>query len=261
MANHISKHTGKQIDDAIDVASTKFNGTLPKAIGGFKQGQSIENLSISDVIQNLLFPYVAFAISSVTTNPTGASTVVEKGKSVSVSTVSCYYTEGTQKVTSASLYKNGTKTELSPNNLNSGMAFSVNESVTSTTKYKVELSDGTTTSAKEINAFTFVDPFFYGVLSSSTEPTSAAITAKTKVIQAKGNKTFSFTANGEYPFIAYPASYGNLTNILDSNGFDYITDFNKYTVNTSVASGSVSYYVYVLKNTAFTSGFNYTFKF
>ena len=195
MANYISKHTGTKIDTAIDVASTKFSGTLPKAIGGFKQGQSIEDLTIDEVIQNLLFPYVAFGISSVETSPTSASTVVEKGTSVSVSTVSCNYTKGTQDVTSASLYRNGTKTSLSPSSLNSGMTFTVNETVSSTIKYKVELSDGTTTSSKEINAFSFVDPFFYGVLSSNTQPAASSITAGTKEIKAKGSKTYSFTAN------------------------------------------------------------------
>jgi hypothetical protein len=60
---------------------------------------------------------------------------------------------------------------------------------------------------------------------------------------------------------AYPASYGNLTSILDANGFEQLKAFEK--VNLPIvnqAGKTINYYVY-MNNANTNSGFNMTYKF
>ena len=112
-----------------------------------------------------------------------------------------------------------------------------------------------------IDLLKFVVPYFYGILDTNTTPASADITNKTKAVASKGNKTYSFTCTAKFPFIAYPASYGNLKSILDGNGFENLTDFTKHTVTLSITSGNVSYNVYIKNSAATVTNFAYTFKY
>ena len=65
----------------------------------------------------------------------------------------------------------------------------------------------------------------------------------------EGDKTINYVCNNEYAVFMYPSSYGNITTILDENGFNCTTDF---TLSTTTID-SVSYNVYV-SNNPFRSG-------
>lgn len=265
MANHISKHTGKQIDDAIDVASTKFSGTLPKAIGGFTENQTISDMSISEVLDNLLFPYVAPSISSISFSPTGSATVAEKGSNISVKTITVSYRKGSKTVDnlSAVLKKNSTDTNLTPSITDSKITFTYAEadSVSAATIYEVTLTDGVENVSISVTAFSFKDPYFYGILADIDGITADEIKAGTKVVRSKANYTAKFTASEAFPYIAYPASYGNLRSIKDPNNFECLSSFDTMTIDIPVLSGTVSYLVYYHKNAASCTDFAYTFNY
>ena len=137
----------------------------------------------------------------------------------------------------------------------------LSKSITSSSTFRAIASDGTTTLSKNLTVFNFVDPYFYGSMPKGYSVNTSTVRSGTKTITTKGNKTYSFTTVERHPFIAYPSSYGTLTSILDANNFENIDNFTKYVVSISVASGTVSYNVYVQKNAPTLSAFSYTFKF
>ena len=259
-AEQVGAYTKEQADEAIELSAIISNeSTTTEKVGGIAKGTSLKGKSVKDVLESMLFAYVAFGTPSVSSTPS-ASSIVEKGTSKTVTAIKCTYTAGSKSLTSAKLYKNNTLQETKTSSLTSGFSFTRNDSITASTTYKIEITDGTTTKNSSCSPFTFVDPFFYGILDSKSSPASATITSKTKDVNSSGDKTYTYTCTNKFPFIAYPSSYGNLTSILDGNGFENLTDFTKYTVTLSVASGNVSYYIYIKNSAATITNFSYTFK-
>ena len=231
------------------------------AIGGIAKGVSLKNKSVVEVIESIFFPYVAFSMGNMSSSP-GATTVVEKGTAKTVNSITQPITLGSKSLTSLKLYKGSTLLQEKTSGITSSNSFTnLAQSLTATTTFKVEATDGTTSLNKTLNVFTFVDPYFYGILSTNSTPSSSDITSKTKAVASKGNKTYSFTCTGAFPFIAYPASYGDLKSILDGNGFENLTDFTKHTVTLAVTSGNVSYNIYIKNSAATVTSFAYTFKY
>lgn len=250
-------------DIAIEAGETLIeNESLTTvAVGGVSKGVSLNGKSVVEVLENIFFPYVAFAMGSISSSP-GNGTVVEKGTSKTLNSITQAITLGSKSLTSLKLYKGSELLQEKTSGITTSNTFSsLAQSLTATTTFKVEATDGTTNLSKSINVFTFVDPYFYGILDTNTTPTSGDITNKTKAVASKGNKTYSFTCTAKFPFIAYPASYGNLKSILDGNGFENLTDFTKHTVTLSITSGNVSYNVYIKNSAATVTNFAYTFKY
>ncbi len=82
-----------------------------------------------------------------------------------------------------------------------------------------QTDDGKTiTSAND--SISFYYPFLYG----TTDVTTGFnyYTFLTKLIEAKSDKSFILNGTDKYFWIAYPASYGDLVNIKDNNGFDLL---------------------------------------
>jgi len=101
---------------------------------------------------------------------------------------------------------------------------------------------------------TFILNFYYGVSSNSTISTLSGLV---KNLNPKGNKTFNFTTNNQYMVFAYDSDYGNLKSILDSNGFETISGWNK----TTLTEGGFTYNVYMPKSPTTDTNAAYTFKF
>ena len=149
--------------------------------------------------------------------------------------------------------------DLSSINLGNTEVVTINDlAVTANTTYTVNITDGNSTPSSS-STLSFVDPFFWG--------SSATLLGQTtyynnlnKIIQTKGTKTVTFNNTDAYFYFVYPASYGDLTSILDGNGFEAISAFTKTTENVDILSGTVSMNVY---RTAITDIVNqkYTFKF
>ena len=117
--------------------------------------------------------------------------------------------------------------------------------------YSTPLPAGSVSSEKTI---TFIQPFYYGASDSSTV---ADFTGLTKNVTPKGNKTFNFTTNNQHTVFAYDSSYGNLSSILDQNGFEVMSGWTKSTLTV----GGFSYYVYVANSKTTDTNAAFTFKF
>lgn len=117
--------------------------------------------------------------------------------------------------------------------------------------YDSPLAAGSVTAVKTMN---FIQPYYYGKSASST---IADFTGLTKDVKAKGNKTYKFTTNNEYMVVAYDSSYGNLTSILDGNGFETIGGWTK----SSITVDGFTYFVYVSNSPTTDTNAAFTFKY
>lgn len=95
----------------------------------------------------------------------------------------------------------------------------------------------------------FIYPFLWGASNTAT-PDLADLT---KDLSKKGNKTYAYTTANQYIVFAYDKTYGDLTSILDQNGFETISGYIK------TVDGAYNVYVSELPTT--DTGANNTFKF
>lgn len=111
-------------------------------------------------------------------------------------------------------------------------------------------------------------PYLYGVSSANLTvggTTTYTTLSSGKLIQTKANKTVSLSGTNGYIYFCFPASYGVLTSILDHNGFEQMSAFNRTTVNVNssglVNNWSESYYIYQSNIVTSPVGWNYVFKY
>lgn len=231
------------------------DGTSTVAVGGLAKGTDLSKFTdVQSLLDAILTPYVAISALKVTTNLGGT---YEKGVAQTLTTVTPSWTAGSKAVSAFSV--DIEPAGYSGKNTTGDSLTGLGLTVKTTQTISATLSDGTTT-IKATGAVTFVDPYFYGSLSASSQPSSSSVLNLTKSISVKGQKTFTFKPQSQYPCIAYPASYGTLKSILDSNGYEYLSDFTRYTVNVNASSGLTAYYVYVDQTAVTSSSFSFTFK-
>ena len=74
------------------------------------------------------------------------------------------------------------------------------------------------------------------------------------------NKTTTTSPSSEVYYFAYPSSYGSLTSILDTNGFETLSDYTKRTENiTGLDASSQEYFIYEFNNLTTQTDFNNTY--
>lgn len=231
------------------------------AIGGIKVGETFDGLTMEEMWNKLLYPYVKPGVA-ISVTPNGG--VYEKGTSVNVTSVKVTATKKSENIVTVEA-KNGSVSmgQKTSTEVESGGQFEfVTDpvAITANTNFTGLVSDSQNTVQASGGSFTFVDPFFWGVIAPETPVTSELVTGLTKVVQTKGSKTFTYTTNNQCMVIAYPASYGDLKSALDPNKFENIGSYTKTTLDVTVTSGSVSYNVYV-KEASTASGFAITYSF
>lgn len=241
----------EDLPEGADITYSNSNVTM--SVGGIKAGDNIEKMTLQEVLNKILSPYVAIKSFTMSNNIT---TVQEKGTTATITSVRPSWTAGSKPITKFSVYKDSTYTTLLDENTTGAVITGLSVSGTSNFAVYGKLTDGDTTLTASTSV-TFVDPFFYGVIADTT----ATISGLTKTVVSKGDKTYKFTCNGEHPIIAYPASYGALKSVLDSNGYEYLNNFTLTTKDVSVSSGTVSYNIYVYNDEFTGTDYSFTFKF
>lgn len=228
-----------------------------QALGGIKKGEVLSGLTGVEILNKLLFPYVAFSVSMSTTAAGGTK---EVGTSYTVSTATVYITMGSAPIYSIIIKRGSTvlltKTSgivAGSNTITLPTAQTVDETVTFSCT--VTDSEGTSKSANA-TAFTFVYPYYYGAINNGVTLTEALVKGLTKLINTKGTKTVTITMNQQNALFAYPKSYGTIKTILDANGFNVTDTF----VRNELAMYDTTYYVYVLSQPA-TASMTYTFSY
>lgn len=258
----------KTINASGGETNEKYTNTkaTPYTVGGIKAGSTFDNKTITEMWNSLLYPFVVPSNLRLTIDSSVQTGVIEKGITISPSATtklawSMNGNDGT--ITKIEFFKNdvSVKTYQAESLSTSGYTewgtefgtISSNTTIKYKATYKENTSDILTSNAI---IWTFVDPYFYGVGVSGV-----GITNLTKSISVKSDKTFSFTTNNNLIYFAYPASYGSLTSIKDSNGFENISGFDKITTKLAVESGAVDYIIYQSKAPSTQSNFVLTFKY
>ena len=254
-------YTNTQITEAVHMSGDA--GVMMSPLGGLPEGTDIGGTDIRELLKKLLIKYVAPVVTLTATQSGGG--VYELGTKINpIFTVTV--TKKSRSITALGIY-NGSS--LLPSTLKlqpdggSQAGVTLTQPITANASLKAKAGDGEGTGESAAIGYTFVDPFYYGAVSSA--PTdSAGVRALTKLVQTKGAKTVSHTATVEAAkfCFAYPASYGPLTKIIDQNGFDNTADYDKSAVNVTNAAGSeVSYSVYTYKNNVSPGTMKMTYNF
>lgn len=116
-------------------------------------------------------------------------------------------------------------------------------------------------------SITGIYPFLWGVSGSDLSAGGTGpYTTLTKYVQTKSDKNVTWSvASSVFMYFCYPASYGNLSEIIDNNGFDVTAAFDVFTVSVSStglgSDWSVSYKIYKLRTLTSTTAVTYQFNF
>ena len=245
-----------------------YTTTIPtvNAFGGIPAGWTCEGMSVAAVLDQLLHPWVAPSVSA-STSPNGG--VREKGDAVTISSVDVTVTPKSSSIAKIEIYYSkdvSTPLTILTEDVSEGGIFNIPfngiELSSDSAYFTANVLDGADkVTSKNTGAFTFVYPYYYGAIDVAV-PISDDITTLTKKVETKGNKTYVFTADNRRPCFAYPASYGNLKNILDANGFDVTDTFNLSTLEITGLDGTAQQYnVYTLADVTTVSAFNFTFQY
>jgi len=246
------------------IFSMYFNGNRTVKRSGIPN-VNVGGNNLFEFIENYFFPFVPATISISV-----SGTVFEVGTNNNINI------NGTTTANDETIFSNGTlkRDGIDIYLFGSNLSFSTTDNFSPTTQQTINYrayqdvgNNGNSTTIQSNNIqVNSVYTFLYGVSSANLESGGTAIyTALNKLVQLKSNKTVVLNGTNGYIYFAYPSSYGNLTSILDQNGFEQITAFTKYTATvTSVGlpnNYSVTYYIYKLNNITSPTNWSYQFKF
>ena len=232
-------------------------------VGGVAKGKKYANTDIIQVIDDILHPYVAPTGVSLTMAATGGT--FEAGTTVQVTTGTVKWTNGSQLISKAEVLQGSTvvgSADLSASATTSTITLTNPISVTSNTSFTARVTDATKTTSGGNVGYSFVYPFYWGVVDADvTAPTAEQVAALTKVVQARGNKTFTYTTKGQRKVVAYPQAYGPLKKAIDPNGFDNIDAMVRTEVSiTGLDDTAQPYYVYTSSGvSSITEAYTYSF--
>lgn len=244
---------GKAVTDKVnqiiegDIEVGKYTNDMPtvSAFGGIPAGTTFNEMPLSQLITKLLYPYIAPTVS-VSSAPNNGGTF-ERGTTLNVTSITAKVTKKSESITRVEIFDGSTSLGYKTDGATGDIAFGVNVTVATTGKKftaKVTDASGNTVSANS-GTFTFVDPYYRGVLNDGDTFDSANMT---KLIQSKGNKSVNYTAVNQKMVFAYPKSYGKLSKIIDPNQFDVTATWTCEEVEVTAVDGqTIAYYVYTSK--------------
>ena len=233
------------------------------ALGGISAGSNLDGLTVKEILNKLLYPYVAPTIS-ISGTPNGG--VYEKGDNQVITNARVVVTKRSEKITKIEVLQGNTllASQEDESIANGGtFNFSVDVPVNSINIQltgKVTDASGTTRQSTT-TAFTFIYPYYVGVCNDSDTINESLIKGLAKRIESKGTKNISYTTNNQRMILAYPKSYGVIKKILDPNNFDVTSTFTQMEMKITGLDGTAqNYYVYVNGASSvedFTMTFNY----
>lgn len=235
------------------------------ALGGIAAGADLNGMSTHEILNTLLFPYVAFTLGS--TSRTAAAATLENGATQTLNSASISITKKSKPITSVKLLngsivlgeKTGDEVAAGGTITFSNLGITVSKSNNPNLKFTV--TDGQTSTDKSVGASTFVYPYYMGECAADATIDEVLIEALTKKIESKGAKTVTHTCENGRMIIAYPKAHGVLKSILDPNNFETIGDYTRSEVSITGLDGTAqTYYVYA-SGAATVNGFKVQYKY
>lgn len=258
-------YVGTAIDEEMKFEK---DATVVTSLGGIQAGENLNGLDVKQILNKLLFPYVAPTVSaSLSMSP--SSTLFEHGVTVTLVSMTGNVTKKSESIKNVKFHDTSTGTQLHAifDNVDKSSSythmFSPPITITSnlpSNRFRFSVTDSMDkTYYANTTGISFCYPYYFGVADENVEINSDLITKMTKRVEQKGTKSYNYTSNQQAAYIAYPASYGKLTKIIDANGFDVTDTFTQYEILVVGLDGTEqSYYVYRDKN-ATSTNFKITF--
>lgn len=258
--------------DALEAADIfKTDKKTSAQLGGIHAGEQLDGLSLQEVLTKLLYPYIA-PVVSLSLFATSSDVVIEKGNAVTVAKLIANVERKSEAITKISFYVNDQLYLEMTEGMSEGgiiecnfdQAVVIEESVKEN-YFKVVVEDASNNIVEHgSKAIDIVYPVYFGVIAENELINSNIIKGMDKVIDVKGDKTYSYTSNNEHMVIAYPKEYGSLSKIVDANGFNLFAAFSAEEIEIEVENidDEISHTYYVYKNGASTvKQYDVTFKF
>ena len=215
-----SQGSGTVSGSASGIYYTNLNPSVT-SVGGLNSGSTFNNISIQDLLDNMLYPYVmpTFSLSS---NPS----ILEYGNTQTV-TLNWYLTIKKNSVISATIFRTTQAPYSTPTNTNSGSVTATPTiNVTNTFTYSVNdynssnSTGGTNTATTQV---TWQNKRFWGTFSTFTLPNNAQILAlNSELSNTRVQNRSGINGGGNYLVFAWPTSFGTPTftvNGLNVNTF------------------------------------------
>lgn len=233
--------------------------------GGIAAGSDLNGMTTHEILNQLLYPYIAFTINS--SSRSAAAATLENGATQTLSSASISITKKSKPITSVKLLngstvlgeKTGDEVAAGGTITFSGLGITVSKDNNPNLKFTV--TDGTTSTDKSVGASTFVYPYYMGECAADATIDETLIEGLTKKVESKGNKTVTHSCENGRMVIAYPKAHGVLKSILDPNNFETIGDYTRSEVSITGLDGTAqTYYVYA-SGAATVSGFKVQYKY
>ena len=223
------------------------------AHGGIPAGTTFDNKALAEILGDILYPYVAPTVTCTVTAPANGG-VYEYGANPTITSVRVGVTKKSKDITKIEIFNTedisgplATQTD----GVKDGGTFNysiskVLDNLTSNLRIRARITDasGKTVTA-DSGAFYVIYPMWYGAIDKNATVDQNVVKSVTKLVQTKSNRSLTFTSDNQRLMIAYPASYGQITSIMDPNGFNITDTFTRYTVSMKFGSNDVQYFAYV----------------
>ena len=221
-------------------------------VGAIQKNTDLTGKTSMEILKMALVSYVNPSASVSYSQP---NTVLKKGQSFDLTITVSGIVKGTSDVAEIILIKDGTVLETIPyvTGTNS-YEFSPITGINADCSFQIKVGDTQGKQYSTTKSYSFVDPYYIGATDSI--PTADTVMTLTEIVEAKSNKTKKVNAADQYVVYAYPASYGNLTSIIDGNGFENLTDYTKI----SLTINDVAYNCYHTTGKKSMTNFSYTYK-
>ena len=243
------------------------NPVATRTVGGINVNTDIGNWTVKEILLEIIASYQPTTNVRVL-SVTDTDGVFEVGDKKNITSVTVGWNKGSQQVTKAEVLRDGSPIGEAVVSSGTSVAVSTTTPEIGSTAGTVSIATRVTDNAEKPTisgsgkTWTFVYPFYYGVATNAAAVTGTSVAQMTKVVQAKSSKTFAFTTTNQACVVAYPASYGDLKQVMDQNKFDVTSTFKKQSVMqvTGLDGTQQNYNVYV-NEPASLSGFKFTFNF
>ena len=233
--------------------------------GGIAAGSNLNGMTTHEILNQLLYPYIAFTINSSSRN--AAAATLENGASQTLNSATISVTKKSKPITSIKLLNGSTVLEEKTGDaVAAGGTITFSNLGITVTKdnnpnLKFTVTDGTTSTDKNVGASTFVYPYYMGECAADATIDETLIEGLTKKVESRGNKTVTHSCENGRMVIAYPKAHGVLKSILDPNNFETIGDYTRSEVSVTGLDGTTqTYYVYA-SGAATVSGFKVQYKY
>lgn len=269
--------TGTTINKVINEINTKLtertildwqNDPTTVEVGGIKAGYQTpaDGINVAEFLYNMTHPFVYPNLSLTLTPPAG---IYEKNTTLTFSKVVVNSSAGTKPAfeeQEPKIYVNNSEvtttdtTSVTQDKMTYVREFATPKTIPGTSdvtvRTEVQLNGKT---LKSETAYKFVYPMYIGSIEAAIVSSfqNDLFISNNKLVVEKSNQITTYNHDNKLTAFAYPASYGNLKQILDQNGFDISGSFS----STNYVHDSIQYKVYYANNKNTLTNFKISYKF